>query len=80
MNMMLNFLSQIIGLVGQAWSWFFSLLDGMGGAAWFITTFLGLFTISRFTDLVLMNFLYSPTSLENTESRINSIRDRLSGD
>ena len=38
-NLFMNGLSQIISLVGQAWTWFFQLLDGMGGAGTFITVF-----------------------------------------
>lgn len=78
--MMQTFLSKVIGTVLQAWKWFFELLNGMGGASWFIATFLGLFTISRFTDLVLMQFLYSPTSIDATSTKLRAIGDKIHGD
>ena len=78
--MMQNFLGQVISTVLQAWKWFFTLLEGMGGASWFIATFLGLFTISRFTDLVLMQFLYSPTSIDATSTRLHAIGEKIHGD
>lgn len=78
--MFMDALAQIISLVGQAWTWFFQLLDGMGGAGTFITVFLGVFTINRFIDLVLMNFLYSPTAggIGSIEAKANAIKDKIS--
>ena len=75
-NMLSSSLSMVIGCVTRAWSWFFQLLDGMGGTSWFITTFMALFTISKFTDLVIMQFLYSPTAsgVGEVEARYNEIK------
>lgn len=80
MNMMSNALGQIIGLVQQSWTWFFNLLNAMGGLGWFITAFMTLFTINKFTDLVLMQFLYSPTNsgIGQVEARGHAVERKLS--
>ena len=78
MNLMSSSLGSVIGCVRLAWSWFFQLLNAMGGASWFITTFLGLFVLSRFTDLVLMQFLYSPTSIDATSTKLHAVKEKWS--
>lgn len=75
--MFMTCLNTVIGAVAQAWSWFFRLLDGMGGRGTFVTVFLGLFTINKFVDLVIMNFLYSPTAdgVGQVETRYRELSD-----
>lgn len=77
--MFMDSVRMVISTVGQAWSWFFQLLDSMGGRSVFIAVFLGIFTINKFIDLVLMQFLYSPTNsgIGQAEARIDSIKERI---
>lgn len=76
--MFMDSVRMIIQTVGQAWSWFFHLLDSMGGKATFIAVFLSIFTINKFIDLVLMQFLYSPTNsgIGQAEARVETIKTR----
>lgn len=63
-------ISWLMGLFAQCYAWFIQLLDGMevNGFTVFITIFFGLFVINRFIDLVVMRFLFSPSSVDRGAS------------
>lgn len=56
----------IMSMFTTCYVWFVSLLNGMqpGGFSFFLSVFLGLYVINRFIDLVVMRFLYSPSSID----------------
>lgn len=59
-------ISWLMNLFTQCYAWFVQLLEGMevNGFTVFITIFFGLFVINRFIDLVVMRFLFSPSSVD----------------
>lgn len=59
-------ISWIMNLFAQCYSWFVQLVESMqpGGWSFFLAIFLGLFVVNRFIDLIVMRFIYSPSSID----------------
>lgn len=59
-------ISWLMSTFAQCYAWFVQLLDSMevNGFIVFLTIFLGLFVVNRFIDLVIMRFLFSPSSID----------------
>lgn len=59
----------IMSLFAQGYAWFVSLVDAMedgNGWTYFLSIFLAFFVINRFIDLVIMRFIYSPSSVDRS--------------